>query len=96
MTMTLTEYINQTNPVFMPNVLIQKGEFEISWASSRWEDGKRQEYRVISMPALNKKYNGTFRYLCAAGSTQLWTMDEHGNLDQRSTFNLAEPLSLQG
>ena len=75
--MTLTEYLNQTDPARMPNVTLQAGEYEIQGGGHKMADGT---YRIpVFIPAVN------YCYIYTSGS-RLETMDRDGNPKNPSCF----------
>ena len=80
--MTLTEYLNQKDPIKMPEVILQDGEYEI-WNTA----GKApNRFTHITIPAVNASY------VVNEGETQLFTQDKFGYPSKRSCFHLFKPL----
>jgi hypothetical protein len=80
--MTLTEYLAQTDPEKMPEVILQEGEYQI------WNTAGRAPHRFthVSVPAVNGSYSVN------EGQTQLFTQDAFGYPSKRSCFHLPHPV----
>ena len=80
--MTLTEYLSQPDPVRMPHVVLQDGEYEV------WNTAGVKPYRFthISVPV----FKGS--YVVKEGETNLYTQDQFGYPKSRSCFHLDKPL----
>ena len=75
--MTLTQYLNQENPVRMPHVVLQTGEY--SQGSFIGAPGKR--FAPVSL-------HGIGFYCVKEGDTRLYTVDNDGNPKSPSCFHL--------
>ena len=80
--MTLTEYLAQTDPVKMPEVVLQEGEYQV------WNTAGRAPKRFthISIPAVNGSYSVN------EGDTRLYTQDQFGYPSKMSCFSLPHPI----
>jgi hypothetical protein len=80
--MTLHEYLNQTDPQRMPDVILQEGEYEV------WNTAGVKPYRFthISVPSVKGSYS------VKEGETSLYTQDAFGYPKSRSCFSLDKPL----
>jgi len=75
--MTLSEYINQSEPKFRPTVKLETNEVDCS----EWV-GKYPRMRCVVV----KHYEYT--YIQKEGDPTLWVHDDHGNPRDRSVFNV--------
>ena len=80
--MTLTEYLAQPDPVRMPTVILQEGEYEI-WNTA---GVKPNRFTHISVPAVGGGY------VVREGETNLFTQDQFGYPKSRSCFHLPHPV----
>lgn len=80
--MTLTEYLAQKDPVRMPHVILQSGEFEV------WNTAGIKPWRFTHINILGLQGN----YVVSEGETNLYTQDQFGYPSKRSCFNLSQPL----
>jgi hypothetical protein len=80
--MTLQEYLNQTDPVKMPEVILQEGEYEI------WNTAGRAPNRFthVHIPAVKGSYSVN------EGQTRLCTQDQFGYPSKASCFQLPHPI----
>lgn len=85
--MTLTEYINQTDP--QPNLKVVLNESEyIRQGTIRIKD---YYYTFIDIPTIANKFNITGRYIQINDRKPLWAIDEKtGNPRSQSVFHLPE------
>ena len=79
--MTLTQYLNQKDPVWFPTVVIK--EEELNMLDTIYISGEKRSLVTI------KSDNPIVKDLhyCLVGG-RLWVMDEHGNPRARSVFTL--------
>jgi hypothetical protein len=80
--MTLEEYLAQTDPVRMPDVILQEGEYEV-WNTA---GVKPHRFTHISVPSVKGSYS------VKEGETNLYTQDQFGYPKSRSCFSLDKPL----
>jgi hypothetical protein len=74
--MTLTEYLNQDNPVKMPNVLIESGEYKMG-----------HFYGAIGAKVADIRINGIGFYYCVKQDSNIvYTTDTNGNPKAPSCF----------
>ena len=80
--MTLQEYLNQTDPVKMPEVILQEGEYQV------WNTAGRAPRRFthVSVPAVGGSYSVN------EGQTRLYTQDQFGYPSKESCFYLPHPI----
>lgn len=77
--MTLTEYLNQSNPIKMPNVILAEREYKIGLKISL---PNNESITQIFIPAVNTYY------IQKNGDTVLFTCDKDGNPKAKSCFNI--------
>jgi len=82
--MTLTEYINQVDPIRNPNVVLEKNEFITS--ESIWNGVEKLTF--IEIPALYTKYRISGNYIQIDDRPELYTMSDDGNVKRLSCFRL--------
>jgi hypothetical protein len=82
--MTLTEYLAQTDPVRMPEVVLQTGEYEV-FSSAGIAPNR---FTHVYVPAVQGSYT------VKEGETNLYTQNEFGYPKNRSCFHLPEPITL--
>lgn len=82
--MTLTEYMNQEEPVWRPKVILSEGEF-INHGSTKSGNDK---FTFIEIPALHEKYGISGNYIQVEDYPELYTMSDQGNIRRLSCFNL--------
>jgi hypothetical protein len=80
--MTLQEYLAQEDPVRMPDVILQEGEYEV-WNTAGVAP---RRFTHISIPAVKGSYSVN------EGDTQLYTQDAFGYPKSRSCFHLPHPV----
>ena len=80
--MTLTEYLAQTDPVKIPEVILQEGEYEV------WNTAGRAPHRFthVHIPAVKGSYSVN------EGQTKLYTQDQFGYPSKSSCFYLPHPI----
>ena len=80
--MTLTEYLNQTDPEKMPEVVLQEGEYEV------WNTAGRAPKRFthVYVPAVMGSYSVN------EGQTRLHLQDQFGYPSKGSCFYLPRPI----
>lgn len=79
-TMTLQEYISQVNPVRMPDVILQKGEYKYGV-----ESGTLNWRQVF----IDHDLLGSIEYAVLKNhGKSLWTTDADGNPVRRSCFRI--------
>jgi hypothetical protein len=79
MEMSLTEYLNQVNPVRGNVVILERGEYTIVMTGIR-------EKLLIYIHGLEE-----FRYLIVPDSIGVYTTDKHCNKNALTCFRLAKP-----
>ena len=86
--MTLTEYLNQDDPVKMPHVELEDDEvkFGIQYMIAR-----APFIREVTILALWEKYQIPGTYIQKNRELTLWTSDQDGNPVARSCFSLINP-----
>lgn len=77
--MTLSEYINQQEPVHMPIVLLQPGEY--TTRLNYYDPGSQEDRSYIIIHQYPEA-----EYVCRGKNGRLWTADEHGNPKACSCF----------
>lgn len=79
MALTLTEYCHQREPVRMPDVLLQEGEYQVllTWPVAG------NFYRSIRIHMFSAA-----EYVEKFGDGVLWTTDDDGNPKSRSCFRI--------
>ena len=82
--MTLTEYINQKNPVRSPRVTLEPSEYEITHTIKVGQD----ILRFIYIPAIWLRYKAS-GYVQKNNQEQLYTMDQDGNPKYLAVFKIA-------
>jgi len=82
--MTLTEYINQKNPVRFPKVILELDEYQVTHTIKVGQD----ILRFISIPAIWLRYKAS-GYVQKNNQEQLYTMDQDGNPKYLSVFKIA-------
>ena len=80
--MTLTEYLAQTDPVRMPDVVLEEGEYEIFNTVGM----KPFRFTHVYLPSVKGSYS------VKEGDTTLYTQDQFGQPKNRSCFSLPHPL----
>lgn len=80
--MTLTEYLAQTDPVRMPDVVLQEGEYEVFNTVGM----KPFRFTHVHIPLVKGSYS------VKEGATTLYTQDQFGQPKSRSCFSLPYPL----
>lgn len=84
--MTLQEYFNQENPIRMPVVILQSGDYVASKLTRHsWNEERARVY--IEHPAI-----AGIEYSVSINCVRLYTTDKHGNQKQPSCFHLNKPL----
>lgn len=78
--MTLTDYINQTDPQPNLNVQVHRSECDVFWPCHN--DGENIQITVGTI--------GIFTYHKFKTGQRLWTIDKNGNPDQRSVFSIID------
>ena len=78
--MTLTEYCQQRDPVRMPDVLLQEGEYKVLITLNL---AGKMHLRAIHVIMFNHEYAEK-----NDGTGILWTTDDHGNPKSRSCFRI--------
>ena len=79
--MTLTQYLNQKDPVWFPTVVIK--EEELNMLDTIYISGEKRS--LVTIKSDNPIVND-LHYCLVRG--RLWVMDEHGNPRARSVFTL--------
>lgn len=84
--MTLIEYLTQEDPIRMPNVVLQEGEYEI------FNTVGMKPFRIthIHLPSINGDY------VVKEGNTTLYTQGQFGQPKSRSCFSLSKTLDNYG
>lgn len=73
--MTFTEYLNQPDPVYMPNVIITESDCDTVFTNVKGD---------IS---ISLTINGKLYYYVTDTYNRLWTIDSDGNKKSRSCFS---------
>ncbi len=84
--MKLSEYINQENPIRMPQVFLEKGEYRI-------HDSIKVAGHVlttIEIPVLWERFKTDPVYIHKDDEPRLYTRDEHSNPISRSCFYIKD------
>lgn len=79
--MTLTEYLNQADPVWSPQVLLEENEVNI--LDTIWVAGEKRS--LVTINSTDELVDGL--HYCLVRGT-LWVMDRDGNPRARSVFRL--------
>lgn len=82
--MTLTEYLNQADPVHMPFVMLEQTEIKV------WQVIPRIKKALVEVPKLYEAYGVNAQYIIEEGDPALWVMDNDGNPRARSCFRLKD------
>ncbi len=82
--MTLTEYMNQDDPIRNPVVILTKDEFVEH--HSIWNGSEHLSF--IEIPSRHKKYGIDGNYIQIDVSRELYTHCENGNPKRLSCFRL--------
>lgn len=83
--MTLTEYLNQTEPQRMPNVILKEGEYIKHQTIKSGQDA----ITVVEIPLLWEHFKVSGNYIQKNGGATLYTQDTDGNPKHISCFKIA-------
>jgi DUF438 domain-containing protein len=86
--MTLTEYLNQADPVRMPNVFLTENEY----IKHNTIQIGRDKLTSITIPAIWEHFKVNGAYVQKNDSTALYSQDEHGNTKSLSCFILPQTI----
>jgi len=84
--MTLTEYLNQENPVRQYNVELKEGEYELGL-----KIGNEQQ---VFIPAINNLLKDHVEYVKKTGGNALWSRDEDGKPTRLSCFYIPNKIEV--
>lgn len=79
--MTLTEYLNQENPVFGNIVYLEPNEYNEHYCSNK-------DLRSIEIPIIYEKYGIDGTYVMYKNSDILYTQDKNGKPKYKSIFRI--------
>ena len=79
--MTLTEYLNQIEPVFGNVVYLEPNEYVEHYCSN-------EDLRLIEIPIIHEKYGLDGTYVMYKDSDILYTQDKNGKPKSRSVFRI--------